>query len=78
MERPNFEQAICYAHLGDVNGARRILEQLKALAATTYVDKAQLAGIYAALGESDNAFAALEQAAQDRSAYVATPLSIRG
>lgn len=70
FNRPNFELAICYAHTGQVARARQILAELEALAQQRYVDHTHLAGIYAALGDKDKAFAALEQALKDRSARV--------
>jgi TolB-like protein/Tfp pilus assembly protein PilF len=73
LPSPNFEMAMCYAHLGDTARARQILATLEKRAREFYVDKIHLAAIYAALGEKDNAFAALEQAAQERSARVSAP-----
>ncbi|MEO6872186.1 MAG: tetratricopeptide repeat protein [Chthoniobacterales bacterium] len=73
LRRPNFQLAICYAHTGQNDRARRILRDLEALSREHYVDKAHLAGIYAALGEKDKAFAALDQACAERSARVSTP-----
>jgi len=68
--RPNFELAICYARTGQTARARQILGDLEALAQRRYVDHTYLAGIHAALGDKDKAFAALEQALKDRSARV--------
>lgn len=73
ITRPNFQLAICYAHTGQGDRARRILADLEALAQQRYVDRAHLAGICAALGDKDKAFAALDQACADRSARVSTP-----
>lgn len=70
FNRPNFELAICYAHTGQIARARQILVQLEALAQQRYVDHTHLAGIHAALGDKDKAFAALDQALKDRSARV--------
>jgi len=70
FNRPNFELAICYAHTGQTGRARQILGHLEALAQQRYVDHTHLAGIHAALGDKDKAFAALEQALRDRSARV--------
>jgi TolB-like protein/Tfp pilus assembly protein PilF len=70
FSRPNFELAICYAHTGQIARARQILAELEALAQQRYVDHTHLAGIHAALGDKDKAFAALEQALKDRSARV--------
>ncbi len=65
---PDFVAAICYAHIGDTTSARAILEELESLAQNRYVDSTSIAAIYAALGETDGAFAALDQAYRDRSA----------
>jgi tetratricopeptide (TPR) repeat protein len=73
LTRPNFQLAICYAQTGQNERARRILSDLEALAQHRYVDQTHLAAIYAALGEKDKAFAALDQACADRSARVSTP-----
>ncbi len=71
--RPNFQLAICYAHTDQTDRARRMLAALEALSPRRYVDQTHIAAIYAALGEKDKAFAALEQACDDRSARVSTP-----
>ncbi len=73
MTMPNFQLAICYAHTGQEDRARRILADLLELAQRRYVDHAHIAAIYAALGQKDEAFAALDQACDDRSARVSTP-----
>ena len=73
FNRPNFELAICYAHTGQVARARVILVELEKLAQERYVDHTHLAAIHAALGDKDKAFAALDQAFQDRSARVYAP-----
>ena len=73
FNRPNFELAICYAHTGQIARARDILEKLEKLAQQRYVDHTHIAAIYAALGDNDRAFAALDQAVQDRSARVYAP-----
>ncbi len=65
---PDFVVAICHAHGGDTTSARAILEELESLARNRYVDRTSIAAIYAALGDVDGAFAALEQAYHDRSA----------
>jgi TolB-like protein len=71
--RPNFQLAICYVHVGKSDRARQILVDLEALARRRYVDQIHIAAIYAALGEKDKAFAALDRACDDRSARVSTP-----
>jgi adenylate cyclase len=63
----DYKAAVCYAHVGNSEKARRILAQLEAAARKQYVDHARLAEIYVALGEKDAAFKALEQAYNDRS-----------
>ena len=73
FNRPNFELAICYAHTGQVERARVILVELEKLAQERYVDHTHLAAIHAALGDKDKAFAALDQALNDRSARVYAP-----
>jgi eukaryotic-like serine/threonine-protein kinase len=73
LTRPNFQLAICYAHLGESESARKILADLEAIAKQRYIDQTHIAAIYAALGDKDHAFAALDQACDDRSARVSTP-----
>jgi TolB-like protein len=63
----DYKAAVCYAHLGDTEHARRILAQIEAAAQKRYVDHACIAEIYASLGEKDNAIIALEEAYADRS-----------
>jgi adenylate cyclase len=70
LVRPNFEAAICYAHLRETRRARSILAELEALARQRYVDQTHIAAIYAALGDKDKAFATLHQACADRSARI--------
>ena len=67
VTEPDYQAAVCYAHVGNNAQARRILAQLEAAARTRYVDHANIAEIYVALGEKDAAFQALEQAYNDRS-----------
>ncbi len=71
--RPNFQLAICYVHVGQSDRARKILADLETLSQRKYVDQMHIAAIYAALGEKDKAFAALDRACDDRSARVSTP-----
>ena len=70
---PNYELAICYAHLGEIDRARQILSELEARARQRYVDHTHIAAIYAALGDKHKAFAELEQASNDRSARASAP-----
>ncbi len=67
QREPDYKAAVCYAHLGDTEHARRILSQLETAAQKRYVDHVNIAEIHAALGEKDAAFRALEQAYHDRS-----------
>jgi adenylate cyclase len=70
LVKPNFELAICYAHLDETARARNILVNLEAFARRRYVDQTHIAAIHAALGDKDNAFAALERASDARSARI--------
>jgi hypothetical protein len=47
---------------------------LESLATKVYIDKTEIAAIYAALGDRDRTFAALQQPAADRSGRVSAPL----
>ena len=73
LTRPNFQLALCYAQLGESERPRKILADLQAIAKQRYVDQTHIAAIYAALGDKDNAFAALDRAADERSARISTP-----
>ena len=73
LTRPNFQLAICYAQLGESERPRKILADLEALAKQRYIDRTHIAAIYAALGDKDKAFAALDRACDDRSARVSSP-----
>jgi TolB-like protein len=73
LRRPNFDLAVAYAYIGRTEDARRILADLESLAAKVYIDKVQIAAIYAALGDRNRAFAALSVAAADRAAMVSGP-----
>jgi serine/threonine protein kinase/tetratricopeptide (TPR) repeat protein len=73
LTRPNFEVAVCYANLGETDRARSILADLQSLANQRYIDQMHIAAIHAALGDNDHAFAALNRAADERSARVSTP-----
>jgi eukaryotic-like serine/threonine-protein kinase len=65
--QPQYGLAICLAHLGAEKEAREILGRLKVESRSRYVDASSIAGIYAALGQRDEAFALLDRAVQDRS-----------
>ncbi len=73
MIRDDYKAAVCYAHAGNNAYARRMLAQLEADARKRYVDHANIAEIYVALGEKDAAFKALEQAYNDSLAKNAKP-----
>jgi TolB-like protein len=73
LRRPNFDLAVAYSHTGRTEDARRILADLESLATKVYIDKVQIAAVYAALGDGDRAFAALREAAADRAAMISAP-----
>jgi TolB-like protein/Tfp pilus assembly protein PilF len=73
LTRPNFQLAICYAHVGQIEKTRQIAKDLEELSRHRYVDRTHLAAIYAVLGEKDKAFAALDRACAERSARISTP-----
>jgi tetratricopeptide (TPR) repeat protein len=62
------------ACMGQRDEARRLLEELHALARTTYVPAATLADVHVALGDHDQAMELLERAVEER-AILATWLS---
>ncbi|MGQ0733633.1 MAG: protein kinase domain-containing protein [Acidobacteriota bacterium] len=59
-----------YAASGQSAEARKLLEELKAQATSRYVDPYLVAMVYVAMGDTDEAFARLEHAYQDRSGYL--------
>lgn len=59
-------KAYAYAEAGRLDDARRILEQIKQIAAAGYVSPYSLARVYIGLGEIDEAFACLERTYQER------------
>jgi adenylate cyclase len=61
------ELAHCYAVSGDREKAQKIIAELQQLARTRYVSSFQMAAIYAGLGETDQAFAWLGKAYEERS-----------
>ncbi len=61
-------EGACLAKLGRRAEARKILEELRQLRATEYVDAYYVALLYDALGDRDNAFHELERAREDNSA----------
>jgi tetratricopeptide (TPR) repeat protein len=64
--------AVGYGEAGRTEEARRLLEELRARARTEYVRALHLAGVCAALGDTEEAFAWLERACEERD--VALPL----
>jgi len=52
--------------MGEEAEARRLLEELHAIARTTYVPAATLADVHVALGENDQAIRQLELAIEER------------
>ena len=73
LNRPNFELAVCHAQLGESERSRKILADLEVLSKQRYIDQTHIAAIYAALGDKDKAFAALDRACDNRSARVSSP-----
>ena len=66
--KPDYKIAVCHAHSGDTERARKILAQLESASLNRYTDHVNIAEIYVALGDKTGAFAALDQAYRDRSA----------
>jgi TolB-like protein/Flp pilus assembly protein TadD len=62
--------AFAYAVGGRPAEARRVLAEVERLPREVYVPPTDLAAVYGALGEVDRAFAALEQAFSDRTAFI--------
>ena len=56
-----------YAAAGDIDGARKTIEQLKALSAQRYVSAYDIACIYTGMGSLDEAFGCFQQAFRERS-----------
>ena len=59
-----------YAVSGDKVAARKVLAQLQALARRRYLPSLYIAGVYAGLGEKDQAFFWLEKAYEERCDYL--------
>ncbi len=59
-----------YAKAGKRNEANRILDELQKLSAARYVSSYELAAIYVALGEREQAFQRLERAYKERSFHL--------
>jgi adenylate cyclase len=64
---PQSGLAVTYAQMGRQDEARRILDNLKSFAATRYFPAEEIAVIYIALGENDQAFEWLDRAFQEHS-----------
>ena len=62
--------AQAYATSGNRAEAEREIEKLRELSETSYVRTFYFASIYAALGDKDKAFAALESSFEDRDSYL--------
>jgi tetratricopeptide (TPR) repeat protein len=62
--------AVTYARMGRTAEARQILAELKEVAAKKYIAAEEIAAVYAALGEKDEAFKWLEQACDDHGGAV--------
>jgi adenylate cyclase len=67
---PNTGLAITYARLGRYKEARKILEQLIQIAKARYFPAEQIASVYVALGEKEEAFRWLERAVDQRSIHI--------
>jgi len=65
---PQAGLAVTYARMGRTAEARRILAEFEAKAAKTYVSGDEIAMIYAALGDKDNAFRWLQRALDEHAA----------
>ena len=64
------ELGYAYARSGKASEARKIIDKLNELARQTYVREYEIAAIYVALDEKDQAFALLEKAYAERSAWL--------
>ena len=62
--------ARAHALSGNPSEARRVIEELAALASSVYVDSYYLASVYTALGENQEAIAKLGKARQERSCWL--------
>jgi serine/threonine-protein kinase len=69
---PNLElvAAVVYANLGMAAKAREILDRAEKLSATQLVSPGFMAAVYAALGETDQAFARLDLAVDFRDSWI--------
>ena len=62
--------AVTYARMGRTTEARQILAELKQVAAKKYIAAEEIAAVYTALGETDEAFTWLDQACDDHGGAV--------
>jgi len=62
--------AVTYARMGRTAEARQILAELKEVAAKKYIAAEEIAAVYAALGEKDEAFKWLDKACDDHGGAV--------
>jgi Flp pilus assembly protein TadD len=67
---PQSGLAVTYARMGRENDARQILNELRAIAETKYVPREQIAVIYTALNEKDEAFKWLDRACEEHSGNI--------
>lgn len=71
-------QGICFAMLDRANEARRVIAELEELARMRYITPFLAASIHAHLGEEEAAMGCLEEAARQRSGFVAMAPLIPG
>lgn len=69
---PNAGLAVTYSRMGKTAEAREILREFLEMSRRHYISPEQVATIYAALGENDNAFEWLQKAYDARSAFLVT------
>lgn len=67
--------AVTYARVGRTSKARQILEDLKQVSATRYIPAEEIASVYVALGDKDEAFKWLNRALDDHGGAVPSILA---
>ncbi len=67
---PQTGLALSYIGMGRLSEARKILEEQKAFAATKYLPAEEIAAVYAALGDKDQAFKWLDRACDEHSGTI--------
>ena len=72
LGHPDSGLAVTYVRMGREDEARQILNELKGVAETKYVPREQIAVIYAALNEKDEAFKWLDRACEEHSGNIHT------